>query len=80
MVSAETRRCRCCAFLVRFLVACFSPPFEEDNTILGERDEKKKSRSGRKTTRAKETAKAHLLDRGGLLRGGGLLFRRRRAR
>ena len=40
-----------------------------------ERDNKKKSESGRKKTRAKET-RAHLLDRG-LLRGGGLLFCRR---
>ena len=71
-----TRRCECCAFLVRFLVAFFLLPLEEeDKTILGERDEKKKSESGRKKTRAKET-RAHLLDRG-LLRGGGLLFCRR---
>ena len=71
-----TRRCECCAFLVRFLVAFFLLPLEEeDKTILGERDEKKTSESGRKKTRAKET-RAHLLDRG-LLRGGGLLFCRR---
>ena len=71
---AETRRCECCAFLVRFLVAFFLLPLKK-TPILGERDEKKKSESGRKKTRAKET-RAHLLDRG-LLRGGGLLFCRR---
>ena len=61
-------------FFGSFFGRVFSPPFEEDKTILGERDEKK-SESGRKTARAKET-RAHLLDRG-LLRGGGLLFCRR---
>ena len=62
-------------FFGSFFGRVFSPPFEEDKTILGERDEKKKSESGRKKTCAKET-RAHLLDRG-LLRGGGLLFCRR---
>lgn len=43
---AETRRCECCAFLVRFLVAFFLLPLEEeDKTILGERETKKKHRN-----------------------------------
>ena len=37
---AETRRCECCAFLVRFLVAFFLLPLKK-TPILGERDEKK---------------------------------------
>ena len=72
-IDAKMRMLR---FFGSFFGRVFSPPFEEDKTILGERDEKKKSESGRKKTRAKET-RAHLLDRGGLLRGGGLLFCRR---
>lgn len=41
-----TRRCECCAFLVRFLVAFFLLPLEEeDKTILGERETKKKHRN-----------------------------------
>ena len=62
-------------FFGSFFGRVFSPPFEEDTHFGRERDEKKKSESGRKKTRAKET-RAHLLDRG-LLRGGGLLFCRR---
>ena len=75
-------RCGCVLrFLVApksFLVAFFSLLFLLYQNFGGcatQRDNKKKSESGRKKTRAKET-RAHLLDRG-LLRGGGLLFCRR---
>ena len=68
-IDAKMRMLR---FFGSFFGRVFSP-FEED-THFG-RETKKKSESGRKKTRAKET-RAHLLDRG-LLRGGGLLFCRR---
>ena len=75
-------RCGCVLrFLVApksFLVAFFSLLFLLYQNFGGcatQRDNNKKSESGRKKTRAKET-RAHLLDRG-LLRGGGLLFCRR---